>query len=502
MRSVKYSVLLWVMLIPTITWAQVWPNEPAGASTVLDCPFISVTGCGITDEYSSGGLTSESGGRVSPPSALGVRLAPGAGTGGGQWDYYYSTVKEVFVGLSWGTNPGFQGRSTCNKMFFVIGPAGGGVFCFGTGQVGGGVPIVFSHNSSLSNGHACGGDGLFCYPQTNVSVFPGQRYKLEFYIKDSTTTTSRDGIMRWWVNGVLSGNYTNLNLYGGGWNRWTWTPTWDNCGGNQVCDLRGVLNTQEWVHYIDHLHISIPNCPAGGCSGGGGTSPPPATPPPPPPLSLPGAAQDLAVNPTSPTTAVVTFTQQDDGAGSAAAYDNRLAVGTINWGTASSISAGPCATTYRPSGAIGTVVSCLLSGLTPGQSYQLQNVSLRGTPNQGATYAAGLSNVASFTMPFESVPDPAPVISGFSPVSGLEGVSVVVTGTDFSPTIGSNTVKLNGQTVTVTAAGSTSLTFTVPSGATSGRISVQTATGTSVSDGSFAVTPAVPPVESNGCGCS
>jgi hypothetical protein len=43
--------------------------------------------------------------------------------------------------------------------------------------------------------------------------------KLEAYVKASTTSTSRDGIVRWWVNGVPAGSYTNLNYGAGGLER-------------------------------------------------------------------------------------------------------------------------------------------------------------------------------------------------------------------------------------------------------------------------------------------
>lgn len=66
-----------------------------------------------------------------------------------------------------------------------------------------------------------------------------------------------------------------------------------------------------------------------------------------------------------------------------------------------------------------------------------------------------------------------PTITGFSPTSGTQGTVVTLTGTNFSPASASNVVKFNGTAATVTAATATSITVSVPAGATTGKISVQ-----------------------------
>ncbi|MEI7743374.1 MAG: IPT/TIG domain-containing protein [Chloroflexota bacterium] len=84
----------------------------------------------------------------------------------------------------------------------------------------------------------------------------------------------------------------------------------------------------------------------------------------------------------------------------------------------------------------------------------------------------------------------APAITSFSPASGPAGTGVTVTGTNLA---GATTVKLGSTSITawkVTAA--TGLTFSVPTGATSGTISVVTDGGTGSSAASFTATG--PPV--------
>jgi ribosomal protein L18E len=70
-------------------------------------------------------------------------------------------------------------------------------------------------------------------------------------------------------------------------------------------------------------------------------------------------------------------------------------------------------------------------------------------------------------------------ITGFSPESGREGEEVTITGTNFHPTAANNTVKFNGTTATVSTATETEMKVTVPTGATTGKVTID-ANGESV----------------------
>jgi len=82
----------------------------------------------------------------------------------------------------------------------------------------------------------------------------------------------------------------------------------------------------------------------------------------------------------------------------------------------------------------------------------------------------------------------------FTPHSGAAGSAVTIYGTGFSTTPGANAVKFNGTTATVTAATATQLTVTVPTGASTGTISV-TVSGTMVtSTATFTVVSTIPTI--------
>ena len=94
------------------------------------------------------------------------------------------------------------------------------------------------------------------------------------------------------------------------------------------------------------------------------------------------------------------------------------------------------------------------------------------TGNVVVTTGGGASNGFSFTV----LPN-APAVTSLSPVSGPVGTSITVTGSNFT---GATALTLNGIAVSgYTVVNATTITFTVPAGATSGDVVVTTAGGPS-----------------------
>ncbi len=79
-----------------------------------------------------------------------------------------------------------------------------------------------------------------------------------------------------------------------------------------------------------------------------------------------------------------------------------------------------------------------------------------------------------------------PVITGFSPISGAIGATVILSGANFTGITG---VRFNGVTTAFTVNSSTQITTTVPVGATTGRLAVNSASVTNASTANFTVTP-------------
>src|SRR3989454_929734 len=109
------------------------------------------------------------------------------------------------------------------------------------------------------------------------------------------------------------------------------------------------------------------------------------------------------------------------------------------------------------------------------------------------SYATGDVGIEAYTPAFAfmgweggdtAAVTPAPTITSFAPTSGPVGTPVTITGTNFT---GASAVRFNGTSANFTATSSTSISATVPSGATTGPLSVTTPGGTATSTSSFTV---------------
>ena len=291
------------LLIPSVSSAQ-WTNEPAGSTPVTECSFPLSSCAGWYDGYSTP-YASDATEPQSPPTVAdfvlnyvgpcpaNIGTYQACANGGGQFGYLRnSQQREMYVGQWMKLSDGYGCSAVgSSKTFFMRafdntfgGPRINGVF-FITG-CGSSKTWVFSHNTgdqpgypALHNEHACPEDpfnGLICRQNMSSNSFStGQWVKVEACVRASTTMTSRDAVVRLWVNGVEVMRYTNLNYGQGLMNQYDATPTWDGYGNGQ-----GFTTT---VHqYYGHVRISLP--PNGGCTaslgGGGVVTPPTDTTPP------------------------------------------------------------------------------------------------------------------------------------------------------------------------------------------------------------------------------
>ena len=82
-------------------------------------------------------------------------------------------------------------------------------------------------------------------------------------------------------------------------------------------------------------------------------------------------------------------------------------------------------------------------------------------------------------------PKPLPVITNFSPVSGAVDTIVTITGAHFNADISKDIVKFNGTTAVIKSGSESQLIVAVPSGASTGKITVMVDTGTAISAQDF-----------------
>lgn len=271
------SIAMLTTLMTSQAMAISYPNKPAGSTPYFKCEFND-TLCGMANRYNTQNYASVNGGR-----ALDQALWVNATTGSGQWGLDFQPVREIFVGFSWGTNADFAGLiNSGNKVLFIKNPdAGDNSLLNWYGASGRNARTLIWHQQGIvDNCHVSGfvhagcwndpnpdtrdGTGLF-FPNVNsaaATIGPGTgQHIIEIYLKSSTTNSSRDGIIRHWVDGVMTMNYTNVNLSVGGFKNVEFTATWDG-SSNLVCANRNCA--LEWHHYLDDMDVSFPNGGNGG----------------------------------------------------------------------------------------------------------------------------------------------------------------------------------------------------------------------------------------------
>jgi len=305
--SALFAVLSLVIAVDAAVAAPNCPNRPPGATTLLDCSFNSPNCSGelggpLWELYPGAGQITQPGGNpASPPNADTSILYAGQSVGGQQtiWPNpgNQQPLTNLYLCLPFKMSPGFVGQRTANKLIFMAaqdwtyGKQGGNGF-FGLGQGGGVYPpssfyMYFGHNSgNLNNAHACAFDlGLQCNPNvTTTQLVPDTWYTFEAYIISSSTSTARNGTVKWWINNTLQGNYTNLNYIDGIVNQFQINHTWDGgaavqCGpptnpsnpGGRDCRI-------DQKYHFDHIVLASVGGVSPGQGGGGGTSPPPPNP--------------------------------------------------------------------------------------------------------------------------------------------------------------------------------------------------------------------------------
>ncbi len=125
---------------------------------------------------------------------------------------------------------------------------------------------------------------------------------------------------------------------------------------------------------------------------------------------------------------------------------------------------------------------------TSGTIGDITGVWFTAEPSTGNTYSAEfINNTVTVSSQVSQCNTSRTQITGFSPAFGTVGSSVTIFGENFSHTMPGNYVWFNGAAATVTAATSNQITVTVPTGASTGRISVSSPNGTAASVDSFTI---------------
>lgn len=256
---------------PPLFRPGVWPNEPRGFTLLSEYAFADSLPVGVGMPLGDGWFINNANGDA---TLVREPRAPFSRPTVGQWRYpvgfvagdapavmyreLSATTKELYFGYWWKASSGWQGHpSTVNEISFVEAVHNILVVQM-NGEPGGPYHLIVTAEFTTSNGHLAnsGGDDpgtrhLFGNVNGgNFVVTPGTWYRIEAYVKTSTTSTSRDGVIRWWVNGTPVGDYTDVNFDDADpWQQFDLSPNWGGVDG---------VKTQEDFYWFDHVRVSVP----------------------------------------------------------------------------------------------------------------------------------------------------------------------------------------------------------------------------------------------------
>jgi hypothetical protein len=226
-----------------------WPNEPLGFRAITDMAWNALTGNGWNylrrSSAKDDDIVMDASAPLSAEQMLRIIFTPSMPRDTGpsvHWIGLPSRPREMFTGWWMKMSPNWSAS-----------PAGGGKITFAWAQNGQGQ--VYSniggsaapHRININTEWAPYGQKFWEPNVTTTPVNYSQWYRIEWYLKWESTPGAGDGVMKWWVNGVLNGHYTNVYFPAtGGFEQFEYAPTRQNSP-----------LSEEYL-YIDHTRVSAP----------------------------------------------------------------------------------------------------------------------------------------------------------------------------------------------------------------------------------------------------
>lgn len=222
-----------------------WPNEPAGSSVISDVGWDLLAALGWVTQFGTGALGIDLGAPLSPPSVLQVAYPagfPGGGAPFTEWFHLGDGVRRLYVGLWWKASDPWQGHdSDVNKIQYVFFPDASDMPMIMFGSPGGPyqLRVIPQFHGQVSD---------WLKPNVNsVPVTLGTWHRVEWLIVENTTTDPPNGIVRWWLDGLLVGDYTNVVFPAGPIVEYKIAPVWGGVGGTK---------SETDYFWFDHTHLS------------------------------------------------------------------------------------------------------------------------------------------------------------------------------------------------------------------------------------------------------
>jgi Big-like domain-containing protein len=221
-----------------------WPNEPAGFSPISDQPFDLLSSLGWVLEFGTATTGLDANAPLTPPSVLEILYPIGfpGGSAPGTMTRAFTGVRELYVGTWWKASSPWQGHnSNVNKIQYVFTNGSGSAFLAMYGPPGGPWELRVFPQFTTSNGQ-------WLTPNvSNVPVTVGVWHRLEWLLVENTTTNPANGIVRWWMDGQLIGDYGSVSFPQEALGYVKIAPVWGGVG-----DVKTELD----YFWYDQVHLS------------------------------------------------------------------------------------------------------------------------------------------------------------------------------------------------------------------------------------------------------
>ena len=204
-----------------------WSNEPAGLTALTDRAWNNLSGGGWNRRASTDDRIVDDTTAPAPAKALEYVFPAGFAGGTAPATHYYAlgARRELFVGLEWKVNQPWQGhQSLVNKIQFVYTPTSDiAMVMYGpkNGPFELRVMPQWRENESA-----------WLVPNANrIGPDVGRWHRLEWYLKYESAYGAADGVVRWWLDGSLVGDYANVRYPSdAGLSEYQISPTWGGVG--------------------------------------------------------------------------------------------------------------------------------------------------------------------------------------------------------------------------------------------------------------------------------
>jgi hypothetical protein len=181
-------------------------------------------------------LATDSTARSSPSNVYNFIYPQGMVEGAAPGTVYHAiSGRQIYLAFWWKPSSPFDTGPNGNKIVFLFNGGGDG---------GGQQFLMFRPNGLLEVLPEYPGDYRWRTPNVNATpVTLAVWHRIEWY------TDVASGVMKWWLDGVLQGSYTDVKN-GFNFDEIKFSPTW---GGNA-----GARKRQTDHYWFDHVRISIP----------------------------------------------------------------------------------------------------------------------------------------------------------------------------------------------------------------------------------------------------